>query len=149
MSAVQRLAHTLKGLGGTIGAQALQQRSGALEAVLRSGRPQEAPALLEPVATALAPLMEGLADWLARTTLADAPPTATAARLEGGAALARLDELESLLRNMDPDAGDKADALAKALGPGEAIAARLAVQSGEFDFEAALDSLQQLRETLT
>ena len=149
MSAVQRLAHTLKGLGGTIGAQALQQRSGALEAVLRSGRPQEAPALLEPVAAALAPLMEGLADWLARTTLADAPPTATAARLEGGAALARLDELESLLRNMDPDAGDKADALAKALGPGEAISARLAVQSGEFDFEAALDSLQQLRETLT
>ena len=68
---------------------------------------------------------------------------------KGGAALERLDELESLLRNMDPDAGDKADALAKALGPGEAIATRLAVQSGEFDFEAALDSLQQLRETLT
>ncbi len=33
----QRLAHTLKGLSGTLGAQAVQQHAGALEALLRHG----------------------------------------------------------------------------------------------------------------
>ena len=153
-STVQRQAHTLKGLGGTIGAHDLQQTAGALEAVLRAGRPQEAPAMLEPVVAVLVPVMDGLAGWLARSDRAGATPTttpaaATATRLETSEVLARLDELESLLRNMDPEAGDKAEALANALGRDDAVAARLAVQSGEFDFEAALASLQQLRNALT
>jgi PAS domain S-box-containing protein len=138
----ERLAHTLKGVAGNIGAPGLQALAGTLEALLRdqcdTPRTQAA---LQAVAAGLAPLVQALEQALSPavggkrlTHIADANPMASArlfARLEG------------LLAEDDAEAtevlADHAAELRTALGPAfAAFEARVA----DYDLTEALRLLR-------
>ena len=56
-----RMAHTLKGVAGNIGAKGIQKAAGALEQACKTGADQEQlETLLSMVETALAPVLESL-----------------------------------------------------------------------------------------
>jgi two-component system sensor histidine kinase/response regulator len=138
----QRIAHTAKGLAGTIGATALQEQAEALEAAIRGAAPaSEIAALLEAWGTAMQHMAAALraalpaGEALAEPVVAAAP--AEAARL--------LDRLEALLRENDAEAVDLIDEQAAALGAalGPDAYRCLAEVAHDFDFDRALAVLHR------
>jgi two-component system sensor histidine kinase/response regulator len=136
-----RLAHTLKGLAGNIGAQPLAQAAGALEtALLRGTHDTLLLPMLDDVQQRLGPLVLALAQALPPAPAHDAgaPPAA-----ETGEVIARLTQL---LQDGDGDAlvyfDEHRASLAQLLGD---RSAELARQIEAYSFEEALDSLQSLR----
>ncbi|MDP2369064.1 response regulator [Rhodoferax sp.] len=145
----QRIAHTLKGISGSIGAKALRPAAIALDAALRSRATATYPRLLDAVESALTLVthsLSRLAQQDAQRTPADAPSGPLA--LDG--LLPLLDHLSVLLRDMDPDAEVAANALRMRLGPGPAqpLAQELVKQLAKFDFDSAGHLLTRLREEL-
>ena len=114
----ERLAHTLKGVAGNIGAKDVQIAAGALEKLLREGAPPaQVDDALARVADALNPLITQLQGAF-RTTGGDssaqtaAPTPADPARFQQAAA-----ELARLLRDFDPGVVDFIEAHRETLKP--------------------------------
>ena len=142
----QRLAHTLKGVGGTMGATGLQQRAGALETALRAGRVAELESLALALQSALQPVLTGLQVWAQSLKAASAEGVAPSAA-DPKAREALMGELQRLLQEMDPDAGDRAQALAGHYPPDHEGALALVQAAQAYEFDAALQALQALKET--
>jgi two-component system sensor histidine kinase/response regulator len=154
-----RLAHTLKGVSGTIGATALAVQAAALErALLGEGEDWDAP--LRSVRERLAPLLAALKihfEWGADGAGADAgaarPRTTLAQRAlmaspeaSADSAVAVLDRLEGLLAADDPAAITCLEG-ASMLLPAvlQERYATLAASVRQFDFPQALAHLRQWR----
>ncbi|PIM50442.1 hypothetical protein CS062_24985, partial [Roseateles chitinivorans] len=111
-----RLAHSLRGAAGTLGARPLAAAAGALEQACAQRQPAaERDPLLVRAQSLLAALLVSLGRHLAREAMLQAaPPTAAPAVLDA-AALAGLDallaELEALLEDSDSGAADAGQAL--------------------------------------
>jgi PAS domain S-box-containing protein len=146
-AAPERMAHTLKGTAGNIGARGVQRAAEALEAACRAGD-----ALVEPLAAvedALREVMPGL-DAVAIVAAAPAAPTPAVSAgpppsLDVLRDIAR--RLASLLAASDVEAADVAHELA-ALSEGTPWGAeteRIARLAGEFDFDGATAALRDLR----
>jgi PAS domain S-box-containing protein len=135
----QRLAHTLKGVAGTLGAVALQQQAAALESALRAGQARQATELAIALAGTLQPLMEGLQQGLEELNepLASASSTAVSA--------AALDDLDRLLAELDPDAVQRAEDM---VPPGEDLPGWEPVieRIRQFDFDGARQVLKEWRQ---
>ena len=98
----ERLAHTLKGVSGAIGATTVQKLAATLEQTLRQGAGLAAVApLLTETGAALAELIVGL-----RTIQAAEPVLAAAPTVDPAALAVILARLESLLRDDDAEAAD-------------------------------------------
>ena len=141
----ERLAHTLKGIAGTIGAEALAAAAGRVEGALRAGADAAA---VEPEIAALGAALRALLGELRRALPPPAPPEAagaagTLAADRAGAAEASR-QLARLLADSDVAAraflSDNAAALRLTLGRhfGEIEAA-----AAGFDFAAALAALRR------
>ncbi|MEA1650914.1 Hpt domain-containing protein [Nitrospirillum sp. BR 11164] len=99
----ERLAHTLKGVAGTIGAGEVQRAAAAVEAALRSGAaPERTVAVLTPL---LEDVAAGIERWLAEA--APVPPVAPDADPAKAAAL--MARLRGLLADHDPEAEELAE----------------------------------------
>ena len=142
MEVTTRLAHTLKGVAGNIGATGVQAAAAALEQASAGGASQEAvevhltevDRVLQPVISTLAGM--GQAD--------DSQPIVEKVDPEALSRLIR--QLDKLLGEDDAGAGDLLEPLAAQL-PGESYQGRLrklAQSVGEYDFEAAKDLLCRL-----
>jgi len=146
-----RLAHTLKGAAGTIGARQLAAAAGALEAEgAHEARAPEAAQLLAEVGALLRPLIEALQasglDTGGGAAQAAPPPAAAVARsAEAEALLARL---RKLLGDSDADAGDVLEALvARLAADGDPLADALSAVNRaieRIDFDRALEALGAL-----
>jgi PAS domain S-box-containing protein len=107
VSLAERLAHTVKGVAGNIGAKTVQSRAGNLEKLIRDkAQTREIESARQELALALAPLVAGL-----RATLSPAPSAATAAHATtpkaDPAECRRVGEqLAKLLSEFDPGAAD-------------------------------------------
>jgi len=142
----QRLAHTLKGVGGTMGATGLQQRAGVLEAALRAGRLADLESLASALQSSLQPLLAVLGTWAQSLKVTSAEVAAPGAA-DPKATEDLMADLQRLLLEMDPDAGDRAQALAAHYPPDHVAALALVQHAQAFDFDAALHALQTLQET--
>ncbi len=132
----ERTAHTLKGVAGNIGASALQQAAGVLEAAIHAQQP--CAALLPPVQQQLDALVSALGTAL--------PAPAALAEADLAPLAPVLAQLRSLLAEDDSDAAElfqqHRTLLQAALGPAHtAMASAIA----GFDFEAALLALDAAR----
>ncbi|MCX7172354.1 MAG: response regulator [Proteobacteria bacterium] len=138
----ERLAHTLKGLAGNIGATGLQQKAGGLETLLRDGAP--APQSTEALDTLQTALDEQVA-----AIVAALPATTEAKTAQFDPALrdSMLAQLDKLLRNDDPKAEkllvEHTDLLSAALPE---HFRRLNEAIRQFDFETALAVLNEATE---
>jgi HPt (histidine-containing phosphotransfer) domain-containing protein len=135
-----RIAHTLKGLGGTIGAPELQSAAASLEAALREKGTDVSSELiaatereLEQVLGAVRPVVEVAGDG--------APPTS--GTLSAEELKASLDQLATMLGEYDTEAEDLVEQIAGS-GPeaqiGEALD-EVKRRLGEYDFDGASEVL--------
>jgi CheY-like chemotaxis protein len=154
-SAPMRLAHTLKGNAGSIGAAAVQHAAAALEQACGSGtdagtgkhaatHAAQLEPLLHGVLQQLAPVLAGLAAWEATADVTDATlPASTPPAPEQ--LLEALVQLRALLSDCDAAAMERVDALLGSVA-GTPLAAKLqqvAQALAQFDFDAALAALEQ------
>ena len=118
----ERLAHTLKGVAGNIGAKAVQAAAGPLEKFIREWAPAiETEAALRGVAAVLDPLVACLRDSLPSVAPAPAPP-ASAPPADPAQTRSAVARLTQLLADFDPAAEEFIEAnqaTLRALFPGE------------------------------
>jgi len=136
---VERLAHTLKGLAGNIGAEALQSRAAAVEAASRDhGNAQEIDVLLGALNDALQGLLKAI-----RSAIPAFPSTKAAT--DPASIQASLQQLRQLLEEEHADALSllraQRETFRAALGEDYAT---LAAAVEQFDFESALATLKRL-----
>ncbi|MHB1359058.1 MAG: PAS domain S-box protein [Rhodocyclaceae bacterium] len=140
----QRLAHTIKGTGATLGAVRLGELAGRLEKMLRAKlvAPRDDPAIKAAMAAVNQEFLT-LAAALPSPTVA---PVADAAPLDPETLRQVLDELDSLLSQSDAAAAElfhkHAAALRASLGAPLDVFVR---QLSNYDFELALQTLHALR----
>jgi two-component system, sensor histidine kinase and response regulator len=113
----ERLAHTLKGVAGNIGAKSVQASAGALEKLIRvradsaavdSGKTE--------LAAVLTPLVAALRNLLIPFEPASAPPTPPGRAVDPAVARAAATQLAKLLADFDPGAAEFTEANRVALG---------------------------------
>jgi signal transduction histidine kinase/CheY-like chemotaxis protein len=145
-SAAVRIAHTLNGTAGNIGARQVQTAAAALERGCRNHAPPEAiDALLARTLAALHPVVNGLA-----TLHADEDQEADPADFDTDAVRAQLGRLKILLNDSNLEAGDAVEELAASV-KGTAlveIVGDLSRAVAGFDVEAALDVLDRVTVTI-
>jgi HPt (histidine-containing phosphotransfer) domain-containing protein len=137
-----RLAHTLKGTAGMIGARRLHGSASVLEHDLRTGGAHAAAAALEQVEEALREVMVEVERVLAGAP-ADGGPAVHPALAGSGDAV--LEQLAVLLDLGDGAAIDVLEASAPTLKAllGVAVFSELMLAAHAFEFEAALATLQR------
>jgi len=133
-----QLAHALKGVAGSIGANALYHTVSKLESVLKSDSPID-PELLSGAETLLDDVMQGIAAWCeCSAQAASATPVG-----DTRAATALIARMRALLEDYNGDAVDLIDELNIAL-TGSACADHLSAlrqHLSAYDFDAALADL--------
>jgi CheY-like chemotaxis protein len=145
----QRLAHTIKGVSGSIGAGDLFSAAEKLDAALKKKQRDTYDNLLSDLQDTLTPVMQGLEVLAALAeTQETAPPDTEPVDPEVLTSL--LDELQTLLEEMDPEAEEKVATLkTKFVTEGaQKLVKKLSRQVGEFEFEDAQKTLASLREKL-
>ena len=132
--AATRLAHTLKGLGGTFAAARLEATAARVELLLKSGKEREDPTAIEACAGALAEVIRGLG------TLGSAGAAATDGTLSDAELVERLRQLRKLANDMSLDAESAAQDLVRASGASSRHRASLeavARACANFEFDEA------------
>jgi two-component system, sensor histidine kinase and response regulator len=145
LATAERLAHTLKGVSGTVGATALQQQAQALEAAITASASMDlVEAKLAEVALGVQALIEGI-----KASLGEAPhPAAPGGRMNAiNADAANLQTvcqaLASLLREQDASAGAMLDAHSVALAAAfQTDYTNIETSVRNFEFETALQALE-------
>ena len=143
-----RVAHTLKGLAGNIGARDLSASAADVEARLRHGNDVEAK--LPALETELQALVEAITDALQTdTTDAGVLQAEPGGQVDAVALNASLDRLAEMLHNDD---GESGRCLAESLGALHVLglgaqAAELEKLVGQYRFDDALECLSALRQT--
>ena len=138
-----RLAHTLKGLAGNVGAGRLQEEAGVLEAAIQSG--QDVSGELDAVRSGLETVLQAIASLDSGSGAGH-----TAAR-NGQESLAQIvNRLRGLLEDDDADAAETLDVLKEWLADSdlEQELASLGQAIDDFDFEEALDILANLEQQI-
>jgi HPt (histidine-containing phosphotransfer) domain-containing protein len=149
LETAQRIAHTIKGVSGSIGAGDLQRDAESLETAFKEAQQDLYPELLSRLEDVLTPVMQGLEVL----SVQDSPEESDAkggGPMDVAAILPLLDELQTLLEEMDPEAEDKVTDLKAQLAGGahQKLVNTLSKKVGEFEFEDARETLAQLRKAL-
>ena len=149
LGSAQRLAHTVKGIAGTIAAVDLQHAAAELEKALRDHDIPAARAALEAFDSCMSALMPILAPF-ANDDGQGAEPAGSTEPHDAARVTELLEELATLIDEMDPDAEEKLAQLSSAAGghADPALMKRLAAEVRGFDFDAAGSTLKVLREGL-
>lgn len=146
----ERLAHTIKGVAGNIGALELQRHAETIELSLVKGNRAIDAATLNALDQALYQVIDGIND--SRLLIADEPQKQNNGPGKNAVALAEpLNDLLELLDEYDMDAQEQLEMLINDAAPGvfrEGLAA-LRKPMGEYDFEQAADALRELMATVT
>jgi PAS domain S-box-containing protein len=144
-----RIAHTIKGVSGTIGAADLQNDAKHLEAALKAGNTSSFEPLLSEFNRSLEHVMQGLAEMSTAQNSETASPVPTA-MMDLESIRPVLDRLHLQLEEMDPEAEETAAVLNDKLGAGpqKKLSKKLKIQVADFEFEAALETLVKLQKIL-
>ncbi len=145
----QRLAHTIKGVGATIGADALRNKAEDLELALKVGESEKYDDLVIELKTAMTPVLEGLAVLQAPVQV----PREKAASepIDPEQINVFLNTIESLIEEMDPDVEEKVAELSALPGSGLdlPLMKQLGRQVSGFEFEEAEQTLVELRQKIS
>jgi two-component system, sensor histidine kinase and response regulator len=138
-----RIAHTLKGVAGNIGARDVYETAGRLRQVIERASTSEAEALIAQLDAQLRAIVAGMGDALTP------PPKGESADV-GDNESVDLTELRSLIAASDTEALDWLDAHRRALERawGAAVVSELASALDVFDFERASQIVSALRQEL-
>ena len=139
----RRIAHTLKGVAGSVGATTVQAAARALDEALAALAPEP-----QQLATRSADLAAAL-DELVSASGPQSEAAATSPPIDNIPLHEHLDRFAELLARHSPDADEEAEALRPALTVRVGtLADRLCEQTAHFEFAAAWQTLAAIRETL-
>lgn len=143
-----RVAHSLKGLAGNIGARALAFDAAELEARLRHERDEDAALTLQSLAVELQVLIQHISQALREQVVAS--PVRAPREVDRQLLHAGLARLEQLLREDDGDAAHSlGELLEQLVGVGQQVtAAELERLISRYEFEDALQVLLKLQQDL-
>ena len=148
VAVAERLAHTLKGVAGNIGATQVQSAAGALEKAIREGAPaKNVQSAMQQVATALAPVIAEIGAALPATVPETPKPPATNRAVDPVESREAAVKLTTLLSDMDPAAIEHMETNHAALRPLFADAEWLAFEELVRGYAFA-DAHAQLEQTL-
>jgi len=149
LTAARRIAHTVKGVAGSIGAGDLHRAAARLDDAFKEQNTGLYPELLSRLERTLETVSRGL-EVLGLPGAPDNAPAIDGLQADFEAILPQMDELQILLAEMDPGAEDKAVALKHRLGAriDPDIVNTLSRQVSEFEFDAAQRTLNSLRKKL-
>ncbi len=145
----QRLAHTLKGVSGNIGAAQVEDAAARLEHGLRSGATEQFADDIAQLEQLLAPALLAISSWIAATEPPAVPGVAAAAvatTADRKTLRADLHRLADLLADMDGGAQDLLDTLRPSLAHvvDASTLHALSKHVAQFDFDEALLLLRGL-----
>jgi two-component system sensor histidine kinase/response regulator len=138
---VQRIAHTLKGVSGSLGAVKLNGLFSQLEQSIKDERYSDSYVLIDRIRPILDAVNSDLVTWIAETDKLDNRELKSVTVEELPALLSRL---EVLLQEMDPSSAELANILSMTL-PDSLKAKELAEAADGFDFDKALALLNEFR----
>ena len=149
LETAQRIAHTIKGVSGSIGAGDLHREATSLDTAFKEKQQDRYPELLARLEDTLASVMQGL-EVLSVSAALEEQPAGKGGAVDLVDILPLLAELETLLDEMDPEAEDKVADLKAQLGSGDhlKLVNTLSKKVGEFEFEDARKILANLRKSL-
>ncbi|MBF0421544.1 MAG: CHASE2 domain-containing protein [Magnetococcales bacterium] len=141
----RRLAHTLKGIAGSLGAQELQQVAINLESALERADRRQTTTLVEELGVALTALMAALAEWSQGESDVSHPVPKVAPK-DRDHLVSLSETLERQLRQHNPDALDTTDELLHYYGVGdhEPLLSLLRRQVASFDFDDARETFSRI-----
>ncbi|MBF0188244.1 MAG: response regulator, partial [Magnetococcales bacterium] len=142
-----RLAHTLKGVAGNLGARQIQEAAKELEhATVNSKTAESIDPLLEATGEALATVIEGLRPMMTENVSTSEPRQA----IDKEAVKTLLHQIRNHLEASDSEAADRIEELLPLVKgtPLIAQANTLSTAIGDYDFETALTQLNAFSETL-
>ncbi|MEY4592993.1 MAG: hypothetical protein RIR18_1888 [Pseudomonadota bacterium] len=142
-NAPTRVAHTLKGTAGNIGAKDVQAAAAALEkACLAKAEASELERLMNSAQSLLVIVLSGIADVIGVPEGGTTPAVANQSHIDPK----KLDELRALLEDSDSSATDLLDEISESL-TGTPLASQLkkvANAMAGYDFDAALEALNEI-----
>ena len=149
MVVAQRIAHTIKGVSGSIGAADLHRDAEKLEAALKEKDAVSYDKFLSALNRSLRQVMQGLV-VLSTAREPEREPPAGADTVDLDSIRPILDRLRLQLEEMDPEAEETAAILNDKLGAGpqRELCKTLKGQVDDFEFEAAIETLVKLRDIL-
>ncbi len=148
MKFAQRIAHTLKGVSGNIGAEKLFQASKNLDSSLKKAPHDIDPELLSDFETELAIVIQGLQG---SNLINKAQPSfLETGTLDPNLILPLLDQLATLVENMDVEAEEKVVEIKHQIGAsaGSDLVKKLAAEIDNFEFNEAQGTLGDLKAVL-
>ena len=140
----ERLAHTVKGVAGTLGMTGIQVAAASIEKEIRE-QGSATPGLLQELASMLSSQAQAIRQALHETAPAQANG-ASKASFNGEAASAAIARLSTLLEASDGDAGEAFATLQDAVASrvDENLLSALGAAISDFDFEGAIAKLQEV-----
>ena len=140
-----RLAHTLKGVAGLIGAAALAEAAYEVESALAEARPQITAGRMSNLERHFQAVLKELGD----SPGPDEPSAALAgAGLDKPLAAELLTRVEPLLKAGDTRSSELAEEILAVLSPLGGVCAALVRQMEDYDFDLALETLTAIRKLL-
>ncbi|MEH0018717.1 MAG: response regulator [Desulfobacter sp.] len=140
-----RLVHTLKGVAGGIGATPLYEAARTLELSIKD-KSDEVSVLMQEVEKELKRVVDGLSPHIKEEKIVSRAPDRPVA---DGTVEILVAEIEKMIDEMNPDAEEKAKTLygifEQTGSENVRLAETLAIQTGDFDFDAALETLETLK----
>ncbi|MBF0471376.1 MAG: response regulator, partial [Gammaproteobacteria bacterium] len=143
----QRIAHTLKGLSESIGATVLHRAVRTVETVIKEGNSPDSDSL-DQMEKYLLQVIQGL-DTLFEIQVPDATEK-TVNQIDLESVKSQMSELSGLLEEMNYEAEEKAETLARSLAgtSHDVVANRLVAQVGDTEYHEAAITLHHLQEII-
>jgi HPt (histidine-containing phosphotransfer) domain-containing protein len=149
MADAQRLAHTIKGVAGNIGAQDLHLAAVDVDAALKDEDADKARQALAPMAERLAEVIAGLAGMDEQDQAAKAETAEAGGEMDKTALVQAIGNLAAMLAKNNPDAENALEEVRTALaGQFGAEADRIAGALDMFDFKGASTALSELAQAV-
>jgi len=149
-SAAQRLAHSINGVAGTVGAKRLSEISSQLESTIKKDDSDRIPHLLDGFAKEVARVMAALDTFIQNEEAGITEETAGGEVLETPGLRKLFQELSNLIDERDSDALKLVDKIKTLLDPSHISGAflNLDTQLSSFKFEQAKEALEQVTKEL-
>lgn len=145
-----RLAHTVKGVAGNLGADNLSRAAAEAEKVIKQGESATVEPLLERLAACLSEVLDGITVMKDQEAAAETEAPEGGPVLDAGVVGPMLSELAGLLETDMGEAMNRLEAIGKYMqnSPHHELFRKLEEQMESFDTDAARETLKEMAENL-
>ena len=151
LTLAERIAHTLKGVSGGIGALGLYDSAQQVEAALKQNKTEQFKPLIDRLTLDLTEVITDLQKKIIAPSIIEKESTSSEP-IDMEEVTTLLNKIQEMAMEMDPDLDEKAQEMSQILHRHNSVhkelGATIAEQAENMEFEETLESLKQLRDAL-